>query len=466
MFVELHSPSEANGNCVNPPELGQDAALAAARPVKRIKPPLGWRPLALASLVAMVLAGIYWLGMAPRRARHAALAETLREIRDTPPTVNVVKPERAPRVVEVTLPGEVAALNQTIIFARTSGYIHQWLVDIGDRVKSGQLLATIDTPELDAQMLEARARVVALEAQVRVAAAQSAFADSTAKRWDAAAPEGAVSAQERDEKQAQSVNSHARLDEARAQLDLGKASVQRLEYEAAFRNVTAPFDGVITQRHIDVGSLITAGSSSSTTPLFAIAQYDEVRVFTQAPQTLAAEMATGIEVKIEARERPDRIFVGKVDRTSGAIDPSSRTLKVEARAENHDLALLPGMYVQVHFQLARTDPPLIVQAGALNFTKDGPEVAVVGTDNRVHFHKVSLARDLGDTVELARGLRPDEWVTLNISDEIVDGDRVKPVPLDIATASAAQPARTPDPAGSPAAAAAADAHPNDSLRSD
>ena len=376
------------------------------------------------------LSGMYLTGRAPRRRQQEALDEAQHDVTESHAAVNVIKPERAAAVTELSLPAEVNAFYETTIFARTSGYVNRWLVDIGDHVKAGQLLAVIDTPELDEQLIEARAKVNALEAEVRLAEAQVNFARVTSDRWESAAPDGAVSQQERDEKMAQFANARARLDVASAQLQFGNATLKRLDLEASFQKVLAPFDGVITQRHVDVGSLITAGSTANTSSLFSVAQYDQVRVFVKVPQTVAPDVRVGMNATITAREYPSRAFSGRVDRTAGAIDPTSRTLKVAVVAPNPSLEMLPGMFVTVNFQIARSDPPLIIPSGSLNLRKEGPQVAVVGPHHHVHFRTVTVARDFGDTVEIARGLRDDEWLALNISDEIADGELVNPVQLD------------------------------------
>jgi RND family efflux transporter MFP subunit len=391
------------------------------------------------------MGGIYLVGRAPRRRQQEALDEAMHHASEQAPAVNVVQPEKGATITSLALPAEAHAFFETTIFARTSGYLNRWLVDIGDRVKSGQLLAVIETPELEEQLIEARAKVTALEADVRLTEAQARFARITSDRWDAAAPDGAVSQQERDEKKAQLDNARARLDAAQAQLELGKATVKRLEFETNFQKVVAPFDGVITSRHVDVGSLVTAGSTASTTPLFSIAQYDRVRVLVQVPQTASPDITIGMKANITAREFPERVFSGDVERTSGAIDPVSRTLKVEVVAANPSLTLLPGMFLTVSFQIVRPEAPLIVQAGSINLRKAGPQVAVIDSGHHVHFRNVEVARDLGDTVEIARGLSSDEWVALNISDEIAEGDAVQPVPLGSKSSKLATPSTPPRP---------------------
>lgn len=423
-------PSEPDRSRWSAPELSANRSdVAATPPVPAPSKTRSGRRIVIIVLALTSLAGVYGLGRASRRRQQAELEEAAEEAEMQAPTVNVVKPVRGPRITELCLPGEARAFDETTIFARTSGYVSRWLVDIGDRVQVGQALANIDTPELDAQLVEARAKVTALEAEVRLAQTHYAFARHTSERWESAAPNGAVSEQERDEKNSEVAIAQARLDAARAQVELGKATVKGLEDQAGFKTVVAPFDGVITQRRVDVGSLITAGSTASTTPLFAIAQYDRVRVCVRVPQAAIPDVHIGMEASITAHEYPGRTFSGKVDRTAGSIDASSRTLKVEILAENPDLTLLPGMYVLVHFQISRSDPPYIVQASAVSLRTAGPEIAVVGPDQRVRFRKIQVVRELGDTVEIADQIGDNESLALNISDEIADGDRVRPVQI-------------------------------------
>ena len=395
-------------------------------------------------LLSGAMFGMYKLGRLPRLQAQAKLDQTLHEVQEAPPSVNILQPVVAPGTTELQLPGETAAFYETTIFARVNGYLQDWLHDMGDTVKEGELLATIDTPDLDQQLAEATARAGALAADVHLAETQLDFAKITAERWESAAPNGAVSQQERDEKNAEYKTAQAKLEASRAQLRLGEATVKRLQAEESFKRVVAPFDGVITQRHIDKGSLITAGSTASTTWLFAIAQADRIRVYVKVPQTAAPDTRVGMTGQITSNEFPGQVFTGIVDRTAGAVDPVSRTLKVEVLVPNPKLVLVPGMYVQVGFQMPRAAPPLLIEAGALNLRPEGPTVAVVGKDNCVHFRKIEVARDLGDSVEVAKGLEPHDWIALNISDEITEGERVVPVRLETAP-----PVAPPHPADAP-----------------
>jgi RND family efflux transporter MFP subunit len=341
----------------------------------------------------------------------------------------VVQPEEAPREATLILPGQTQAFYETTLYARVNGYLRRWFVDIGDEVKQGQLLATIETPELDQQLAEAKARLAALGADVQYAEDQLAFAKLSYQRWDLAAPHGAVSEQERDAKAAEYKTAQSKLRSAQAQLELGQASVRRLESELSFKQVTAPFGGTITQRRVDLGSLITAGSTASTTPLFTICRSDRIRVFVDVPQAATPSIAVGMPARITASEFPGLVFVGQVDRTSDAIDPTSRTLKVEVLIPNADQKLRPGMYVETTFEVIRQHPPLMIAAAALNLRSAGPQVAVVDRNNQVRFRDVRISRDLGDSLELADGLKAGEWLAVNVGEDIVDGETVTPLRL-------------------------------------
>jgi RND family efflux transporter MFP subunit len=214
----------------------------------------------------------------------------------------------------IELPGEARSFYETVIFARTSGYLSKWLVDIGDSVKEGQVLATIDNPELDDQLVAAKAKVEELKAQVNVAQSNVNFAKLSYDRWFGAAPEGAVSEQERDQKKSELDSSLAKLEAAKAQVASGQAEVQRLNTLEKFKTVVAPYDGTITQRHVDVGALVTAGSTNNTSSLFTISQSGQIRVIVDVPQPAVADIKVGMPVSVRVAEYPGRTFTGKVDR--------------------------------------------------------------------------------------------------------------------------------------------------------
>ncbi|HET6247160.1 MAG TPA: efflux RND transporter periplasmic adaptor subunit [Tepidisphaeraceae bacterium] len=349
-----------------------------------------------------------------------------------PVPVDVVRVQRASAEGLLNLPGDARSFYETTLFGRTNGYIRKWLVDIGDGVKENQVLAEIETPELDDQLRETKANFAQLKAQANVAATNAQFAKVSYDRWEAAAPEGAVSQQERDEKKAELDSANAKLEAAKADINLGEAQVQRLQTLEKFKEVVAPFDGVITQRFIDIGSLVTAGSTTNTTPLYTISQSDKMRVFVEVPQPVMEDIHKGMQATVIARELPGQTFTGEVDRTALALDPKSRTMKVEVLVPNPKLLLLPGMYVEVSFETSRTNAPLRVPAAAMNFGPSGAQVAVVGKDQRITFRPVTIGRDMGDSVEISSGLSDNDMVALNVGSQVASGDQVEAHVIEMA----------------------------------
>jgi RND family efflux transporter MFP subunit len=336
--------------------------------------------------------------------------------------VNVIIARGPGTTRPMTLPGETAAWYESTLYARVTGYVSKWYVDMGDHVTQGQILASIDTPELDADLSAARAELTAAQAQVRVRAAEAEFAKSTNERWRDS-PKGVVSEQERESKRADHDSAVARLNAANAQVALDKARVDRFMALTQFKQVVAPFDGTVTERRVDIGNLVTAGSSSNTL-LYRISQEKPIRVFVDVPQSAAGElMKKGVPVQITASSIAGRIFEGKVARTANAINPQARTLRVEVDIENADQALVSGMYVDVAFALQSTNL-VQVPAAALMFRASGPQVAVVDSDGRLSLHKVTIARDDGNMVELQSGISSGDKVALNLSSQISDGELV------------------------------------------
>jgi RND family efflux transporter MFP subunit len=378
------------------------------------------------ALLAVTLASFFFWGERTRAHERGSLATAAALAAAAPPVVDVAPVTRSAPTRILALPGEANALHETTIFARTNGYLRKWDVDIGDRVEGGQLLATIETPELDDQLKEAEAKVLELGAEQKLAEAAADFAKISFDRFDTGAPDGVVSQQERDEKKSNLDSSLAHVEVSKANVALGQAEVARLRTLEEFKRVTAPFAGIITDRRVDLGDLVTAGSSTNTTLLFKLTQYEQLRVFVDVPQASSGEVHVGMHVVAYAPERPERRYDGVVDRTAGAIDPRGRTLKVEALVANPDLSLLPGTYLQVEFETTRANSPLRIPSAALMMRPSGPEVAVVGADGTVKFHKVRIERDLGEYVEVDQGLAEGESVALNISRDVNEGGHVVP----------------------------------------
>ena len=341
----------------------------------------------------------------------------------TPPPVDVVIARPATAGQDMVLPGETAAWYETTIYARVNGYVAKWLVDIGDHVKKGQVLATIETPELDAELQAARAQLKASEAQVVARRAEAEFSKTTNERWRDS-PKGVVSDQERESKKADYESSEARFYAANAQVNLDKSKVDQYSALAEFKQVKAPFDGTVTERKIDVGNLVTAGSTTTTTPLYRMAQTDPLRIFVDVPQSASGElMMAGAPAEIRATGAVGGVFSGKTARSAESINAQARTMRVEVDMPNANHALVPGMYVSVAFRL----PPrglVEVPAAALMFRASGTQVAQVDASGKIQFHDVVIARDNGSLVELASGVHPGDKLVLNISSQIATGQKV------------------------------------------
>jgi len=414
---------------------------------------------------ALVVAGVLLVGFAVvylvKWYERYELAATSAADASHRAVVSVVPVHGGIGAQSLTLPGETAAWYESVIYARVNGYVGKWYSDIGDHVRQGQTLATIETPELDAQLVATRAQLNVAEAQVRVRQAEAALATTTYERWRDS-PKGVVSEQEREEKKAAFDSAEAALNAARAQVALNQADVDKYVAMTEFKHVTAPYDGTIVERRIDIGNLVTAGSTASTSPLYRMSQDRPIRVFIDVPQATAGDvMKPGAPVQIRATNLSGRIFTGTVTRTSQAINPQARTLKVEVDLPNRDGALVPGMYVDVAFQLQNANL-FQVPAAAMIFRSSGPQVAVVEPDGHVRFRKVTIVRDEGNVIDLGSGVVSGDKVALNISSQIADGDLVaaNETPSAPAPAGVTSAATTPAPAAGPGVA------PSPAVRSD
>ena len=378
--------------------------------------------LVAAASAVIILIGAAVIVFVQKATQEHTLAEETSKIAADAPEVEVTEVKASPATQAFVLPGETAAWYQSTVYARVDGYIRDWKVDIGDRVKKDQLLCDIETPELDANLAAAKAKLTASNAAVKVAQADTDFAKSTYDRWWQS-PKGVVSEQERQEKKSAYDSSLAKLESAKADIALSQADVDRYTAFEAYKQVTAPFDGIATQRRIDIGDLVTSGSSTSTTSLYTVAQSDEIRTFIDVPQRVSRGMDTGLEADITSDEFPGRTFNGKIARTANSVDPASRTLHVEVDVPNKDLSLVPGMYVEVHFEL-KASPAIAVPAAAMLYPASGPKVAVVDRGDKVQFKSVTIGRDHGDTLDISDGLIDGDRVALNISSDIAEGETV------------------------------------------
>ena len=387
-------------------------------------PDSGRRIKRFALAVAVALAAGFAVVSLLKARERSELAELSRSEAERRPAVVVTSVRTAGRDQSLSMPGETAAWLESTIYARVNGYVAAWYVDIGDHVHKGQVMALIDTPELDAQLAAAQAQLNSAKAQVKVREAESEFATTTYERWRDS-PKGVVSEQEREAKKADYDSAIARLNAARAQVALNQAEVNNISAIAEFKHVTAPYDGVVVERRVDIGNLVTAGSSATTTPLYRISEDRPMRVFVDVPQSMSsALLRAGVAVQIRTSALAGKVFDGTVTRTSQAINPQARTLKVEIDLPNRERLLIPGMYVDVAFSADGAGSRPQVPAAALVFRASGPQVALIDADSRVRFVSVTIARDEGSVVELASGVKPGDKVALNISSLIADGEQV------------------------------------------
>ncbi len=371
--------------------------------------------------VLVVLAAGLTIGILPRIRAQARLATSTAA--ETHQTVVVAKVSRAASSVQLALPGDVRAFEETRIYARADGYLLKWNTDIGARVETGQVLAEIDSPELDQELNQSRAALAQAQANL-------VLARSSAVRWQGLLAAHAVSQQEVDEKL-------GALAAREADVKAAEAAVSRLEKLSSFKLVRAPFAGTITRRQVDTGALIRAGSSGSA--LFDLAQTDMLRVQVNVPQAYLRDITVGSPVAIAVAEYPGRTFTGKVLRTSGAFDAATRTMLTEIEVPNRSGELFPGIHVDVQLTLAQANPPMVVPATAVIIRSEGLQVAEVDNGNAIRLQKVQLGRDLGRSVEILAGLNDGARIVTNPSDTLTEG-----MPVRVAGAT------TPTAAASPA----------------
>lgn len=434
----------------------------------------------LLGISGIVMAVALPVGVVPRVLQHQELDQAQAKVEEAIPQVSVIKAEPAPAQRTVNLPGAIEAIVETPIYARTNGYIKQRLVDIGDRVHAGQLLALIETPEIEESEREAKAQVLTniagkaqseanreraqadldravaelsqSKANVIKLEADEKFAQSTHQRWAKLGIDGAVSAQDVEEKltnwktslaslqagkdrihaaQSEVVAARARLQAERANVNVNAANIlaaqaraNRSTAERGFQNVASPFAGIITERNIDQGMLVSSGSDTSRVPLYRLARIDTVKAFVDVPQYEANGVRVGQQVNVYLKEIPGRTFTGKVARTSVALDSTARTLKTEIHIANPDLTLVPGMYADVTFSVARNSNVVLIPSNSLVMGEEGPRVATL-TGSKIHLRSVALGDDLGKQVEIVGGLKKDEEVVVNPTDTLAEGTKVE-----------------------------------------
>ncbi len=378
----------------------------------------------LLALLASAVGGAFWIGWVPYQTHLEKIHAQTESLRTALPRVQIVKAIQAPPQAITILPGDVQASEETTVYARTTGYLKSWNVDIGDEVAAGQLLAEIDTPEVDQQLRQAQAELGQLQAKLRTAQAAARFAESTFDRYANLIKTQAITPQEYDERLQNRDTTAAAVLAAAADVASGEANVQRLTELQSFSKVYAPFAGTITQRSIQLGQLVTTGTNNAQ-PLFRIAKTDPVRVFIHVPQMYAPGVEVGLETELIVRERPNEKFIGTITRTSRAIDPATRTLLTEIQVPNPNDRLLTGSYVQVKLAINRQSPPIIVPASALIVNADGTHVATLDEDHIVHLQQVEIEGSIGSDVGLHSGLAPETIVISNPGDRLYEGQKVE-----------------------------------------
>jgi RND family efflux transporter MFP subunit len=359
-----------------------------------------------AILLVLITAGI--VTFLNRKTESDALAKETDAV--AVPTVAVVQPLSAGGNDELVLPGNLQAYIESPIFARTNGYLVRWTKDIGSKVEKGELLAVIDTPEVDQELSQARAG----REQVKSALG---LAKISADRWANLRKTDSVSQQEADQQA-------SGYQQAQANLQASDANVRRLEELESFKNVYSPFSGVLTRRNVDPGALINSGAGAAGRELFDVARVDPLRVYASVPQAYAPNIKVGMKAAITLQEFPGQKFLGTVVRTADAIDPGTRTLNTEVDVPNKDGKLLPGSFGEVHFATGTSVPRLTIPVNAMLFRAEGPRVAVIGNDNIVRLRPITIGRDFGATLEILDGLEVSDRIVINPSDSLEEGQKV------------------------------------------
>jgi RND family efflux transporter MFP subunit len=383
-----------------------------------------WRT---AALVPVVLVALFAAGYWPRRSAQHGLATAAAAVEESLPRVGVTTAVAVDGGRSLTLPGSLVASRQAMINARATGYVRRWRVDIGDRVRAGDVLADLDTPEIDQQLQQARATLKQQDAALEQAIANRDFAKVTAGRQDVLVGQGLVAKQDADQADAQFKVGEANVHAGEANVAAAQANVRQLLQLVSFGHVVAPFDGRITQRTIDVGSLVIAGGAAGSLPLFRIEAIDPIRVFVQVPQAFASSVKDGEGAGVSIREHPGRVFDAHVTRTAGTLDPALRTLNIEIDIPNPNGELLGGMYAEVTIEVAVAHRVVRVPSSAVITDARGVHVATVDGTGRVHLLEVVRGLDNGRDIDLVEGLVGGEQVIASPDGDVVDGARVEPV---------------------------------------
>jgi RND family efflux transporter MFP subunit len=361
-------------------------------------------------LTVLVVALVVIWGISSRRKANAQLSQETHDLAVT--TVTVVHPKRGAPQQEIVLPGDMQPYADAPIYARTTGYLKSWHVDIGARVKAGQLLAEIDTPEVDQQLQQARADLATAEANLHLA-------ETTAARYKDLMKTDSVSQQDVD-------NATGNYDARKTAVESARSNVRRLEELQSFEKIYAPFDGVITARNTDIGALIDSGSGGGTTrELFHIAAVSRLRVYVNVPQVYSPHIKSGLRAELTLAEFPGRRFEGSIVRDSGAIDNATRTLLTEIDVNNSSGLLKPGGYVEVHVKLPSATTTFALPVNSIIFRAAGMQVATVKNGKTIDLIPIVPGRDFGTEIEVLAGLQGDESVVINPPDAIMNGETVR-----------------------------------------
>ncbi|MGA8272411.1 MAG: efflux RND transporter periplasmic adaptor subunit [Candidatus Sulfotelmatobacter sp.] len=366
------------------------------------------KALTLVGIMLLILLVAGGITMLERMSHERALAKETE--REAIPTVAVVNPVSEKPDEDLVLPGSLLAYEESPIYARTNGYLVRWYKDIGSRVTQGELLAKIDTPEVDQELNQSRASRLQIVAQMELA-------KISADRWEALRKTDSVSAQEADEQT-------SGYKQAQANLAAAEANVRRLEQLEGFKDVYAPFSGVLTRRNVDPGALINAGAGAAGRELFDLARVDPLRVYTSVPQAYAPYIKVGAKTPVTLQEFPGQKFYGIIARTAEAIDPGTRTLLTEVDVPNKDGRLLPGSFGEVHFAVGSNVNKVTIPVNAMLFRAQGAQVAVVGPDGKVQLRPITIGRDYGTTLEILEGVSATDKIVVNPADSLEDGQLV------------------------------------------
>jgi membrane fusion protein, multidrug efflux system len=372
---------------------------------------------------SVVVAALVAAGVVPRFRQRAALDSEQATAASALPRVQVAQAHRATTSEPVVLPGTVQPLQETAIYARANGYVHKWYVDIGADVKEGQVLATLDLPDIDEELHQAKASAKQAQAGIAQSKSQLSFARATNDRFTALIPTGVVSQQQTDQYSSAYDVQRANLEAAEAANGSAEANVRRVEDLRSFGTIVAPFDGVVTLRSAEVGKLVVSGTGQGQA-LFKVAEVDVVRVFVSVPQLYSSGIQPGMAAPTTIREAPGRVFAGKVGRTSKELDTTTRALLVEVDIPNLDRTLVSGMYAKASFEVKRQDAPLFVPATSALIDASGTRVALV-RDGAVHWQNVEIEADLGDKLAIASGLSEGDAIALTPSERLIEGEHVK-----------------------------------------